>query len=1026
MEVRSSSGHRRLQIEPRQCHGADGEPGVCMFNFECYQRGGHVVGTCIDGFLFGACCDLPEGATLPTETPVAAVIPEVPAEVDLTGSGPESVAEEEATSGGAASSSGGAAGGAVTQGATTTEVIVPGIVNVRVPEASGPEDETSESGGPGETSTEMQVEATSANSEDVHETDGMEDVNTAGPTEPSANSDDEGAMATADDSANGGDSMDVEDSTVKSTDVTEADEVSNQMESSIDDQGALLTSVSLLDATPPATEPSSKFHSDVETGIPDVLAEGGVITFTIVESAAPTSEGPGADAEENTEQVIMMTLPDGQDGFATHEIVNFDVTDALNDGEENTENPGLMLSPSDELYFEPKPTSHRPYVRPASGQKTSTSDPLLAWEDEATPPPVDVSAQTIYVLSQTTDEAEVGILTTDKPPEPTVVPDSLERTSTEAISLLTPQTTESTTEPILIWTLSPQPSILDARPPTSVISQVESHTSATMPKPASKPAADEEETQGDIPQPAAPVTTSKPPQSTEKTPASEEGTPDLEDPLAFWTTTRPKRPRPRPKPTTTDEPLLIWTTTKKPPQATTTASSASVSVTPEDEDLFPDPDIPLQPAIIPGDILQHITGDLLHGAQNQTTADATTTTPWASSTYSIATVKYEDPSVNTLTDAPQQSTTMADEVTLTSTSQVDATTTTTTTTTTTRPKTTTSRPTTITTTTERTTQATTTKKRRPTMTTTRRTTTRRPTTKNPTRRPPSRRPSTRKPSTQRPTTRRTTAKPPRTTTKGESTTRPTTDEPISPIDQIVNGERADFAEWPWQALIKESTWLGIFTKNKCGGVLLNRKYVLTAAHCQPGFLASLIVVLGEFDLSDDYEPKKTVQRNVKRVVVHRGYVAKTFDNDLALLEMERPVTFDEHIVPICMPQGDENFTGMIGFVTGWGRLSYGGPVPTQLNEVAVPIIKNNDCQKWFLEAGHIKNIKPEFFCAGYKEGKKDSCEGDSGGPLSVQGEDGRWVLAGTVSHGIKCAYPNLPGVYMKMTYYKPWIESIIN
>lgn len=52
----------------------------------------------------------------------------------------------------------------------------------------------------------------------------------------------------------------------------------------------------------------------------------------------------------------------------------------------------------------------------------------------------------------------------------------------------------------------------------------------------------------------------------------------------------------------------------------------------------------------------------------------------------------------------------------------------------------------------------------------------------------------------------------------------------------------------------------------------------------------------------------------------------------------------------------------------------GGPVPTQLNEVAVPIIKNNDCQKWFLEAGHIKNIKPEFFCAGYKEGKKDSCE----------------------------------------------------
>ena len=51
-------------------------------------------------------------------------------------------------------------------------------------------------------------------------------------------------------------------------------------------------------------------------------------------------------------------------------------------------------------------------------------------------------------------------------------------------------------------------------------------------------------------------------------------------------------------------------------------------------------------------------------------------------------------------------------------------------------------------------------------------------------------------------------------------------------------------------------------------------------------------------------------------------------------------------------------------------------------------------------------------------------QGDSGGPLMIQQPDTRWVLAGTVSHGIKCAYPDLPGVYMRMTYYKPWIERI--
>ena len=51
-------------------------------------------------------------------------------------------------------------------------------------------------------------------------------------------------------------------------------------------------------------------------------------------------------------------------------------------------------------------------------------------------------------------------------------------------------------------------------------------------------------------------------------------------------------------------------------------------------------------------------------------------------------------------------------------------------------------------------------------------------------------------------------------------------------------------------------------------------------------------------------------------------------------------------------------------------------------------------------------------------------QGDSGGPLMVEREDGRWSLVGTVSHGIRCAYPNMPGVYMRMTYYRPWIERV--
>ncbi|KAH7951426.1 hypothetical protein HPB52_008949 [Rhipicephalus sanguineus] len=225
-------------------------------------------------------------------------------------------------------------------------------------------------------------------------------------------------------------------------------------------------------------------------------------------------------------------------------------------------------------------------------------------------------------------------------------------------------------------------------------------------------------------------------------------------------------------------------------------------------------------------------------------------------------------------------------------------------------------------------------------------------------------------------------------------------------------------------LVKEATWLGLFIKNKCGGVLISDKYALTAAHCQPGFLSSLLVILGAHDLSGDIGRFKPVSIPVRRMIVHRRYNPATFENDLALLELERPVVFQPHIVPICLPGRNEDFTGRTSFVTGWGKLSHGGTVPNVLQYVQVPILSNEKCQKMFQLAGHIKSIRENFVCAGYDGGNRDSCEGDSGGPLTLLRDDGRWVLVGTVSHGIRCAEPNMPGVYMRTSAYRAWIDSV--
>ncbi|PSN30529.1 hypothetical protein C0J52_27372 [Blattella germanica] len=140
------------------------------------------------------------------------------------------------------------------------------------------------------------------------------------------------------------------------------------------------------------------------------------------------------------------------------------------------------------------------------------------------------------------------------------------------------------------------------------------------------------------------------------------------------------------------------------------------------------------------------------------------------------------------------------------------------------------------------------------------------------------------------------------------------------------------------------------------------------------FLANLVAVFGEFDISGELESRRSVTKNVRRVIVHRQYDAATFANDLALLELESPVAFDKHIVPICMPKDKEDFTGRMATVTGWGRLKYGGGVPNLLQEVQVPVIENAVCQEMFHTAGHNKVILNSFLCAGYANGQKDSCE----------------------------------------------------
>ncbi|XP_056640918.1 serine proteinase stubble [Diorhabda sublineata] len=245
-----------------------------------------------------------------------------------------------------------------------------------------------------------------------------------------------------------------------------------------------------------------------------------------------------------------------------------------------------------------------------------------------------------------------------------------------------------------------------------------------------------------------------------------------------------------------------------------------------------------------------------------------------------------------------------------------------------------------------------------------------------------------------------------------------------PEARIVGGEKSSFGKWPWQISLRQ--WRTSTYLHKCGAALLNENWAITAAHCVDNVAPSdLLLRLGEHDLSTESEPYLHQERRVQIVASHPQFDPRTFEYDLALLRFYEPINFQPNILPVCVPQTDENFVGKTAYVTGWGRLYEDGPLPSILQEVSVPVINNTVCESMYRAAGYIELIPHIFICAGWKRGGFDSCEGDSGGPMVIQRKDNRFLLAGVISWGIGCAEPNQPGVYTRISEFRDWINQIL-
>lgn len=251
--------------------------------------------------------------------------------------------------------------------------------------------------------------------------------------------------------------------------------------------------------------------------------------------------------------------------------------------------------------------------------------------------------------------------------------------------------------------------------------------------------------------------------------------------------------------------------------------------------------------------------------------------------------------------------------------------------------------------------------------------------------------------------------------------------------RIMGGAEAQAGSFPWQVLLS--------VNGRAAGALVADRWILTVAHIHRPKMAftewahdtkqQIWAYLGDTDV------KKMVQlgfHEVEHVVVHPEYKddANDFRHDIALIKLKRPVVYDKNISPVCLPK-PENIAfyspGRLGYVSGHGETEK-QRLLNKLRYIQVPVVDPDTC------AASVKNktiydlptiVDEHMFCAGYPEGGRDACMGDSGAAFVVfDKEREAWVVTGLVSWSIGCGTPNQYGFYTKVASYVGWINSVLS
>ncbi|KAJ8114163.1 hypothetical protein OPT61_g3887 [Boeremia exigua] len=251
---------------------------------------------------------------------------------------------------------------------------------------------------------------------------------------------------------------------------------------------------------------------------------------------------------------------------------------------------------------------------------------------------------------------------------------------------------------------------------------------------------------------------------------------------------------------------------------------------------------------------------------------------------------------------------------------------------------------------------------------------------------------------------------------------------LSPLSEhnstirIAGGITAQKGDFPYVVSMQLSRGLS----HHCTGSLLDATTVLTAAHCiddvrKRGMGASGVVVrAGSLEKS-----RGGVVAQVSSMFTHPSYSGNNWDNDVGILKLRKPVFLNgDSDLPLLAYERFDPDVGTMATAAGWGN-TYPGDIDGShlLQEVDIPVVSREKCDALFRQRA-FKRVTESMICAGYiddYENNKDTCSGDSGGPL-IDTDTG--VIVGVVSWGsAQCGGDGYVGVYASVGHLRDFIDS---